>query len=184
LVARWPDADTAVIGHSGAPSYAHASAGKGDLASYLMRCDTSFYLPNDVMTKVDRAAMSASLETRAPLLDHRVAEFAWTLPLPMKIRNGRGKWILRQLLYQHVPPSMIDRPKMGFAVPIDAWLRGPLREWAEDLLSARRLEEEGYLNADVIRAMWDEHLSQRRNRADCLWSVLMFQAWQARRVEG
>lgn len=179
LVARWADADDVVIGHSGVSGYAHGPGGGDDLAEYMMRQDARFYLPNDVMTKVDRAAMSVSLETRAPLLDHRIAEFAWALPLSMKIRDGQGKWILRQLLYKHVPSSMIERPKMGFAVPLDTWLRGPLREWAENLLSQHRLDSEGYLNSGVIRKMWDEHLNQKRNWADRLWSVLMFQAWQA-----
>lgn len=182
LVARWPEPESAVLGHSGASGLVHAPIGDEALAAYMMRLDTSFYLPNDVMTKVDRAAMSVSLETRAPLLDHRVAQFALSLPLSMKIREGRGKWILRQLLYRHVPESMIDRPKMGFSVPLDGWLRGPLREWAESLLCKQRLDDEGHFNSAVIRKMWEEHLSQKRNWADRLWSVLMYQAWQARQA--
>jgi asparagine synthase (glutamine-hydrolysing) len=106
-----------------------------------------------------------------------VAEFAFRLPVAQKIRGGVGKWLLRQVLYRHVPPALIERPKMGFAVPIDAWLRGPLRDWAEELLDAARLREQGYLRADAVRAAWVEHLSGRRNLQHFLWNVLMFQAW-------
>lgn len=143
----------------------------------MMHWDMQSYLPNDILVKVDRAAMSASLETRVPLLDHRVVEQAWASPLEFKMRGGQGKWALRQILYRYVPKEMIERPKAGFAIPIGTWLRGPLREWAEDLLSDSALAEQPALDAAMIRGRWAEHIAGTHDRTGALWGVLMFQAW-------
>lgn len=150
-----------------------------DFAERMMAVDTLTYLPDDILVKVDRAAMAASLETRIPFLDARVIDFAWRLPVHQKVRNGQGKWLLRHLLYRHVPRELVERPKQGFGVPIEHWLRGPLRDWAEDLLSPAALAADGPLDPVPIRAMWQRHLSGK-NVQHALWNVLMYQAWRRR----
>lgn len=180
LVSQWKSPESLVLG--GGSPVSQWDVGIDNMPSlafeeWMMLMDAQTYLPDDILVKMDRAAMSVSLETRVPFLDHRVVEFAARLPLHLKIRDGQGKWILRQILYQHVPREMIERPKTGFAIPLGQWMRGPLREWAETLLSESRLVSEGFLNASLVRKRWEEHLSGRRDWQYQLWNVLMFQSW-------
>lgn len=151
-----------------------------DFPTRMQFLDTATYLPDDILTKVDRASMAVSLEVRVPLLDHRLVEFAWRLPRSLKIRAGKGKWLLRQLLARHVPAELTERPKQGFALPLAQWLRGPLRDWGEDMLSEQRLAGTGILDVKAVRDLWQVHQSGRRNEQHSLWTLLMFQAWHER----
>jgi len=176
----WSDPTAVVLGASELPT---ALAPRNqwpavpEFVQRMMLLDSITYLPDDILVKVDRASMGVSLESRVPLLDHRIIEFSWQLPLRMKIRDGEGKWLLKQVLYKYVPRQLVDRPKSGFSIPIHAWIRGPLRQWAEELLDASRLQREGFFDPMPIRRMWAEHLAGTHNRAYALWNVLMFQAW-------
>jgi asparagine synthase (glutamine-hydrolysing) len=143
----------------------------------LLFFDQSRYLPGDILMKVDRAAMSVGLETRAPFLDRGLVELSWRIPLEMKVRNGQGKWLLRQLLARHLPSSLIRKPKQGFSIPLSSWLRGALRPWAEALLDESRLRREGFFQPQAVRRMWDEHTSGSVRHRYTLWGILMFQAW-------
>lgn len=180
LVSRWRFPTEVVIGgHEASFFDSPDRAGLHDLtdAEQMMHYDMLNYLPDDILTKVDRASMANSLECRAPFLDHRVVEFAWSLPADMKDGAAQSKWALRQILYKHVPRDLVDRPKMGFEAPVSAWLRGPLRDWAEALLATDVVESDGYLDSRILRQKWSEHLSERCNWGLQLWNVLMFQSW-------
>jgi len=148
-----------------------------DPTAAMRHWDVKQYLPDDLLVKVDRAAMSASLESRAPLLDHRLVELAFALPQRMLVRDGVGKWVLRRVLDRYVPRELIERPKAGFSIPIGDWLRGPLRDWAETLLNLEKLSDQGFLDAEKVSVMWQQHLSGSYDRSTYLWNVLMFQAW-------
>ena len=180
LMSHWKEPDM-IVRHASEPrtclSDHVAWPDTPEIESRMMAIDALTYLPDDILVKVDRAAMGVSLETRAPFLDHRVVEFAWRLPLAMKIREGESKWILRQVLYRHVPRNLVERPKMGFGVPLESWLRGPLKDWAESLLAESRLRDEGFFQPEPIRKRWTEHLDGSRRWDACIWDILMFQAW-------
>lgn len=180
LTSQWRSPSEVVLGASEEPPFDRAVASLPPNlppVEHMMAVDALTYLPDDILVKVDRASMGVSLETRAPYVDHRVVEIAARIPLEYKLRDGRGKWILRQILYRYVPRDLVEQPKMGFGVPIASWLRGPLKEWAEDLLSADRLRRDGHLDSDTVRSRWLEHGDGRRNWQFQLWSVLMFQMW-------
>lgn len=154
-----------------------------DFTRWMMYMDMVTYLPDDILAKVDRASMATSLEARVPYLDdHRVIEYAWRLPMSMKIRGGQGKWILRQILYKYVPKELIERPKMGFGIPIDSWLRGSLRDWAEDLLDETRMRSEGFINPEPVQKSWKDHISGTHNNQYYLWDILIFQDWLRNQV--
>lgn len=180
LVKFWKKPDEIVIDDNKSMGFSAAIIGQTvfrDFPHQMMYMDMNSYLPDDILVKIDRASMGVSLETRIPFLDYRLVEFAWKLPLSMKIKHGQGKWILRQMLYKYIPRELLDRPKMGFGIPIDIWLRGPLREWAESLLSEECLRQMGLFYPNPIREKWKEHILGRRNWSYMLWSVLMVQAW-------
>ncbi len=181
LIAQWTGAWSLVKGAAAPEQEALGQAIRArfkDELSWMQYADSVTYLPDDVLTKVDRASMAVSLEARVPLLDHRVAAFAWRLPTHLKMRGGQGKWLLRQVLYKYVPKALVERPKMGFGVPIDSWLRGPLKAWAEDLLDPAAMRRTGLLDAAPVQEKWAEHQSGRRNWQHFLWNVLMFEAWR------
>ena len=182
LLSQFHQPGDIVNGGTEPPTIIAAAATKRFMPDYVERMqylDTLTYLPDDILTKVDRASMAVSLEARVPIIDHRVVELAWRLPARMRFRDGKSKWILRRVLRRFVPDALIDRPKMGFGVPIDHWLRGPLREWAEDLLSESSLTKDGLFNPGPIRARWAAHLQGRENWQYSLWTIIMMQAWLA-----
>jgi asparagine synthase (glutamine-hydrolysing) len=187
LVSHWDAPESMVLGARPASSVAADPSGwpaLSGITEQMLWLDLVGYLPDDILVKVDRAGMATSLETRVPFLDRAVLDLAWRLPMDMKLHAGVTKWALRQVLYRHVPPSLVDRPKMGFGVPIGSWLRGPLRPWAEDLLDERRLRRQGVLDAEPVRRAWKQHLSGRRDWAYLLWDVLVLEAWLERWMPG
>jgi asparagine synthase (glutamine-hydrolysing) len=143
----------------------------------MMVFDFLTYLPGDILVKVDRASMASSIETRSPFLDHKLIEYTWKIPHRLKNKNSQGKWILKEILKKYIPKNLTERPKMGFGVPIGIWLRGSLKDWAENLLDEKKMQEEGFLNSNLIRKKWEEHISGKKNWQYDLWDVLMFQAW-------
>lgn len=180
LISHWDMPEGVVLGGHEPPGLFGDESLQSLVPDFMERMqflDTATYMADDILAKVDRASMAVALEARVPLIDHRVVEFSWQLPSRFKIRNGQTKWLLRQVLYRHVPPALIERPKMGFGVPIDRWLRGPLRDWAENLLSADKLQRDGLFAVAPVRQKWQEHLSGQRNWQYLLWDVLMAQSW-------
>jgi len=179
-LSHWGSPEEVVVGgmEPGTVRECIAEVSRGaTLEQTMMLTDLVNYLPDDILTKLDRASMAVSLEARVPLLDHRVVEFAWTLPSSFRNRQSQSKWVLRRVLDKYVSPKLIERPKMGFAVPLERWLSGPLREWAESLLEERRLRAEGYFDVAIVRNAWAEQIKGRGGWQYCLWDILMFQAW-------
>ncbi len=181
LVSHWPDIALDAHAHTAPVTLRSEWPSLADPILRMMYFDQISYLPDDILTKVDRASMAVSLEAREPLLDYRLVEFAWTLPLSMKVRDGKGKHVLRRVLYRHIPPELIERPKMGFGIPLESLLRGRLRDWAEALLDESLLRSQGLLDPAPIRAKWKDHLSGKRDWKHHLWGILMLQAWLGRR---
>jgi asparagine synthase (glutamine-hydrolysing) len=177
LRSHWVDPEEVMARRLGPQAPPRAHRFDGPFAAQMMLQDLVEYLPDDILTKVDRASMSVSLEARVPLLDHAIVEFAWRLPLSWKIHRGTQKWILRQVLARHVPAALFERPKMGFGVPVGKWLRGPLKDWASDLLDETALSADGILDPRVVKRTWDEHQAGRGNHEHRLWAILMFQGW-------
>jgi len=181
LSTRWDPGDRLVVGHDPEQpptDFAFVRLnGKFEILERMLAHELVTTFVNTQLKKVDRASMAVSVEARTPFMDYRVVEFAFTLPPDLKVRGETGKYILRQVLHRHVPEALYQRPKMGFHLPLSTWLRGPLREWAEDLLDPSCMRQEGLLDPGPIRAMWHEHLSGRRDRVDHLWPVLMFRSW-------
>jgi asparagine synthase (glutamine-hydrolysing) len=169
---RWPD-----NGNGGALRAVYNCLEVLDVPEQIMFLDMMAYLPDDILVKVDRASMAVSLEVRAPYLDHEFIEFAWSLPVGQKIRGITGKWLLRQVLYKYVPRELVERPKTGFGIPVGIWLRGPLREWAESLLTPENLARQHAIDPALILRRWKEHLSGSRNWTESIWCVLVYQQW-------
>jgi asparagine synthase (glutamine-hydrolysing) len=183
LLSAWQDPDALVVSGrepAGAEERVFANGGGLGWIERMMLTDQLEYLPDDLLAKVDRVSMAVSLEVRVPLLDHRVVELAWRLPLRFKVRDGETKWLLRRILHRHVPAELVERPKMGFSVPIDRWLRGPLRSWGEDLLAPGRLRAAGALRVEPVRRAWERFQAGRSPAGPGLWAVLLFQAWHER----
>ncbi len=181
MISHWPAPSRLTgCGAENVTSLNRAAGGFADYGEEMQHADTLSYLPDDILTKVDRASMAVSLEARVPLLDFRVVEYAWALPPHLKRRNGVGKWVLKQVAHRHVPQSLLERPKSGFSIPVGPWLRGPLRDWAEDLLNPDRMRSEGLLDPGPVQAVWKAHLDGRRDGSFPLWTILMFQAWRRR----
>jgi asparagine synthase (glutamine-hydrolysing) len=180
MVTHWGNADEVVFDSKENGSYFKEFKGLSSRYSYqenMMALDSLTYLSDDILVKVDRAAMANSLETRVPFLNDELFEFVWGLPFHLKIKDGSSKWILKELLKKYVPKQLVDRPKQGFSVPLAQWLREPLRDWAENLLASDRLIAENYFNENIVRNIWELHLSGKKDYSLKLWSILMFQSW-------